>query len=338
MFSLDISNHKAGINIEELVKEGLVHLYMKATESTNFLDKYMEGFYNEAHRLGVPCGFYHFARPNDPEGQAEYFYNAVKDKSCSLRYCLDMEVDMQDISDFTRRFCRRFEELMGRSNIMCIYASAYYARDNFDQDIKEKYPLWVANYNSSQNVDTGWKDIAGWQYSESEIHQGQECDANIFYAPIVIPGDTQPVKVSEPGITISGNLLVKQAQGHANNFAGCSLLIDGFIGKESRKATVKVVQHAANLDYQAGLEEDGDWGSKTDEALQGHYVKIGESQHLVTAVEILLLFNGYDPHGVESPGVFGQGLEATVKQYQIDNGLSPDGIAGFNTIRSLVMN
>ena len=338
MFSLDISMHKRGIDIKSLKNEGLVHLYLKATEGRNYVDPCLEEFYNQASNLDLPVGYYHFFTKNpDVEGQAEDFYNAVKGKKADLRYCLDMEVDLVNHSELARRFINRFEGLMGKKDICCIYASAYYARDNFDQDIKDKYPLWVANYNSTQNVETGWREIAGWQYSESEMHQGQECDANIFYAPIVIPGYTQPVKVSEPTKTISGNPLVMQAQGHANNFAGCELVVDGIIGKESRKATANVLKRAMNLDYGLSLKLNGLWDEDAGYHLANHTVRLGEKQHMVTALEILLMFNGYDPHGVESPGIFGSGLEKTLRQYQADCGLDVDAIAGYDTFRSLVL-
>lgn len=57
---------------------------------------------------------------------------------------------------------------------------------------------------------------------------------------------------------------------------------------------------------------------------------------MVTAAEILLMLKGYDPKGVESPGQFGSGLENCVKRYQGDNGLSVDGIVGYNTYKSLI--
>ena len=57
---------------------------------------------------------------------------------------------------------------------------------------------------------------------------------------------------------------------------------------------------------------------------------------MVTALEILLMLNGYNPQGVECPGNFGGGLEAAVRQYQKEYGLNVDGIAGRNTFKSLI--
>lgn len=90
------------------------------------------------------------------------------------------------------------------------------------------------------------------------------------------------------------------------------------------------------MDYRAGLDIDGIWGPATDRALGNHYVCLKECQYMVTALEILLMLKGYNPQGVECPGSFGSGLEAAVRQYQKDHGLTVDGIAGRNTFMSLI--
>lgn len=108
--------------------------------------------------------------------------------------------------------------------------------------------------------------------------------------------------------SISGNSIIAQGQAHANNFAQCGLITDGIRGANTRKAAVKVVQRALNCDYNAGLVEDGIWGNATERAFGKHYVTVGESQYLCTALEILCLLKGKDPKGVECPGKFGEGL------------------------------
>ena len=130
--------------------------------------------------------------------------------------------------------------------------------------------------------------------------------------------------------------IIKEGQTHANNFAQCGLDPDGILGSNTKKAAVKVLQHAMNLDYNAGLKVDGIWGSKSEKALGNHYVKLGEKQYLVTCLEIILMLKGYDCGGVELPGIFGNGLKATVKQYQKDHGLSQTGIANATVFKSLI--
>lgn len=130
--------------------------------------------------------------------------------------------------------------------------------------------------------------------------------------------------------------LIMAGQIHANNFCGLSIGTDGIRGSETEKAAVKVLQNAMNLDYNAGLTVDGIAGSKTKAALNGHTVRLGETQYMVTALQILLMLKGYNPNGVESPGSFGDGCLAAVKAYQKAAGLTVDGIAGYNTFMSLI--
>ena len=134
----------------------------------------------------------------------------------------------------------------------------------------------------------------------------------------------------------SGNPIIRDGQVHARNFAVPGLKSDGIPGPETNKAKVKVLQQAVNLDYRAGLSVDGIWGSRSEAALKGHTVRRGETQYMVTALEILLMLNGYNPNGLENPGTFGSRLEAAVRQFQKDRGLSVDGIAGYNTFKALI--
>lgn len=132
------------------------------------------------------------------------------------------------------------------------------------------------------------------------------------------------------------NTIVKAGQIHANNFAGAKITCDGERGTATKKAGIKVLQTAMNLDYNAKLKVDGAFGSASRKALKGHTVRKGESQYMVTALQILLMLKGYDPNGVESPGSFGSGCKAALKKYQKANGLTVDGIAGYNTFISLI--
>ncbi len=139
----------------------------------------------------------------------------------------------------------------------------------------------------------------------------------------------------ESGQTV-GNAVIAAGQTHVNHFCNAGITVDGVRGEDTKKAGIKAVQHAMNLDYNAGLEEDGIWGEKSAAALDGHYVKKGETQYMVTALEILFMLNGYECGGVESPGVFGAGLEETVTMYKGKKGWTVNGTAGKGTFLSLM--
>ena len=89
-----------------------------------------------------------------------------------------------------------------------------------------------------------------------------------------------------------------------------------------------------NEDYGKRLGIDGIAGDGTREALGKHYVKRGEKQKLVKAVQIALYCYGYNPEWTD--GIFGAKTEECVKAFQRDHGLSADGVAGRNTILKLM--
>ena len=134
----------------------------------------------------------------------------------------------------------------------------------------------------------------------------------------------------------TGKDYVRKAQVHMNNFAGAGLATDGLWGTNSRKGLVKCLQRALNKDYKLKLGEDGIRGNATNNALGTHYVKRGETQYLVTFVEIGLMALGYYNSSVESPGVFGGGLETAVRNFQKAQGLVCDGICGRNSILKIL--
>lgn len=112
--------------------------------------------------------------------------------------------------------------------------------------------------------------------------------------------------------------LIKAGQQHSINYTGVRIKVDGDCGPETRKNLVRCLQIAANRDWGAGLSIDGIIGPRTRAAFAGHYIERGETQQMVTAVEIIMYAKGKNPGGVENPGHFGPGLEAALGKKHID--------------------
>lgn len=101
--------------------------------------------------------------------------------------------------------------------------------------------------------------------------------------------------------------LIAYGQAESIKFTGHQIEVDGVRGSETNRQMVRCLQHAANLDYNAGLDEDGDPGPLTRKAFEGHHIRKGESQEVVRAVQIIAYCKGLDPKGVD--GHFGDGLK-----------------------------
>ena len=205
-----------------------------------------------------------------------------------------------------------------------------------------KNPKYTSDDYTVQKGDTLSEIAQKWGVSTSELaaYNGIANPNNIYVGQVIHkPSSSSSSGSSSSGGSSSSNSsnvsLVKAGQTHANNFVGAGLDVDGSRGTETKKAGIKCLQSALNLDFDEGLAVDGSWGSKTDAAVRRHSVKYGDNCYTVTALQILLLLKAYNPNGVESPGSFGNGCKAAVESYQSNNGLEKDGIAGYNTFKSL---
>ena len=142
------------------------------------------------------------------------------------------------------------------------------------------------------------------------------------------PQEIQPSVDIQPEQPIDWNAIRRFCtacgQAEANKFVGHDQIdVDGIIGPQTKRMKIRILQHAMNLDYGAGLAEDGKWGPKSNAALAQHYIEYGETQYMVTAMEIIALMNGFNPNGVEFPGTYGNGLKSC---YQNKNRLNRDEI------------
>ena len=145
-----------------------------------------------------------------------------------------------------------------------------------------------------------------------------------------------PTQNTQIPATPSNDEIVRAGQQHSINFTGSVIAVDGIKGSDTKKNIRKCFQHAINLDYGKNLKVDGYFEELSLAALGSHYVKKGETQYMITAVEIALMCHGYNSNSVECPGVFGSGLEQAVLQFQKDHGLKQDKIAGVNTVKALM--
>ena len=203
------------------------------------------------------------------------------------------------------------------------YALARALMKKYNIDIDHVYRHYDVNGKLCPNCN-GLLEDAIWQNFKNNIVNSTT--GNLGLHPSTPSQAVNPNKDS----------VVSRGQQHSINFTGHTISTDGICGTKTLANVARCFQHAINLDYKKSLAVDGAFGVNSKAALGKHYVKKGEKQYLVTAVEIALMCRGYDVNGVECPGKFGDGLEAAVKRFQADRGLKVDGIAGRNTILKLI--
>lgn len=120
---------------------------------------------------------------------------------------------------------------------------------------------------------------------------------------------------------------VSDIQRWLNEQDNAGLAIDGSAGPLTKKACVKRAQRAC------GADPDGDFASKSAKKWGGAYY--GETGAKVKAMQAMLILRGYSVGGCGMDGSFGGDTRTAVKSYQKKNGLTVDGMCGYNTSQSL---
>ena len=170
---IDISNWQKDITISELTND-IDFCIVKATEGMWYEDPCFHGFMLQVIDCGLLRGFYHFARENNPEDEALYFYNTVKRYIGKGIPVLDYEVENWDNCAWCESFIRRFHDLSGVWPIL--YISASRCVQYLNSWIPEKCGLWIAGYPypatsfTDQEMPyavTPWDFAAMWQFTSN---------------------------------------------------------------------------------------------------------------------------------------------------------------------------
>lgn len=184
---IDISNWQAGMNLSVSAK-GLDFVIIKATEGLNFVDKSCDGFFQQARKLGLKIGFYHFARNNDAAAEARFFRDNTKGYEHLAIPILDWE-DGQNVA-WVNRWVETYHALTGVWP--WIYANPW----RFNQGkVNANCGRWVAGYpmNGITNINYGVSNtlpgsynvggVCAWQFSSSVRLPGWNggVDGNVFY-------------------------------------------------------------------------------------------------------------------------------------------------------------
>jgi lysozyme len=181
---IDVSNHQGQIRWGK-VPDRIEFAFIKATESTTFVDSYYRGNRRGAKRQGKQVGAYHFARPGgrgkrmvrrDARAEARFFYRVAQPRRGELLPVLDLEttggLGPKALIRWTRSF---LETLRGRVREKpMIYTSPYFwrsAMDNTTRFARNGYEvLWIAHWGV-RRPDVPARNWAGhgwtfWQYSD----------------------------------------------------------------------------------------------------------------------------------------------------------------------------
>jgi lysozyme len=173
-FGIDVSHHNGEIDWEAIQSAGVQFAILKASEGTRTVDSKFSYNVQEANRVGIPVGFYHFAHmTNDPITEAQHYLLTIGEYRPELWHVLDMENQSLDgvtfsksqVSNWCRGWLQHVEMLTGK--VPMIYTGAAFARTYFESDFA-RYPLWVAHYGTDTPLSNPvWPEWTVFQYSDT---------------------------------------------------------------------------------------------------------------------------------------------------------------------------
>ena len=184
MKGIDISNWQKGFDLADASPDFVI---VKATEGLGLVDKYCDGFVQDALRLNIPFGYYHFARSNDPAAEAKYFYSNTRGYVGKGIPILDFEVP--NPNSWIETWCKTFYQLSGIKPWFYTY-SDYINRQGYGTPwVKANCGLWLAGYPRAYTGyprpdcpyrHDGWT-LAAWQFTSSLAMGGMTIDGDFFY-------------------------------------------------------------------------------------------------------------------------------------------------------------
>ena len=193
MNGIDISNHQAGLNLAAVPCDFVI---CKATEGTSFVDRYCDGFVQQAKALGKPYGVYHFATGRSSgAAEAEFFYKNIKGYVGEAILVLDWEGSAVNSGvAYAKAFLDRLQQLTGVKALLYTYNKCVNSYDGRGV-VAADYGLWNAGYYAGYtpmgyNPDaplyggTGaWPGAAMYQYTSSGRLSGWSgnLDLDVFY-------------------------------------------------------------------------------------------------------------------------------------------------------------
>ena len=187
MRGIDISNWQSDIVPSRMNVDFVI---CKATEGKNFVDKCCDKFVQDCIKNKIPWGFYHFARKNDPEVEAEFFYKTCKNYFNHGIPVLDYEVQNTNNVEWCEKFLQKLYNLSGVWAL--IYLSASRCKEYKNSWIPNKCGLWVAGYpklsikwindKMPYNISP-FKNAVIWQFTNSLLLNGYSSylDGNLAY-------------------------------------------------------------------------------------------------------------------------------------------------------------
>jgi len=235
---VDVARYQGIINWDAL-KAAKDFAIIKATggcpdpgeSDSKYLDSSFTRNRDEARRVGILRGFYHYAYPeyNSPEAEAKYFARVMSDLQAGEMVVLDYESSWTgNAVDFCLRWLRTVESILGVKPV--IYLNLYTTKSHdWSPVIKNDNGLWLAQWtykdDGAYDASNPWPmGAALHQYSNRERVSGipADVDGDVFlgnadafkkygkkiFVPIPVPEPTTTTTTTQAPTTTTTTTVI----------------------------------------------------------------------------------------------------------------------------------
>jgi lysozyme len=171
---IDVSHHQGKIQWEEVAKEKIDFVYIKATEGATYIDPCFHYNIKGATDAGLLVGAYHYFRMTS--GATEQFHNfkkALKGYNISLVPMIDVETSdgksVKELQDSLNVFIRLLKEEYGCPPMIYGTQRSY---NTYCAPRYNNYHLYIGRYGPNKPVIMGTGTYTIWQYTEKASVRG----------------------------------------------------------------------------------------------------------------------------------------------------------------------
>jgi len=170
---IDVSKHNGNIDWQSVKASGKVDFCIIRAgygKSISQKDAKFEQNYAGAKAQGIPVGAYWYSyaiTPAEAEAEARTFLQAIAGKQLEMPVYFDIEekkalaTGKNNVSAIVKAFCN----VMEKAGYWCgVYASRAHVQSYFDNEVKNRYSLWLAEWGAKLNYSGG--EVGMWQKSE----------------------------------------------------------------------------------------------------------------------------------------------------------------------------
>jgi lysozyme len=144
---IDISGHQSDLDLRIVPADFVI---IKATQGVQYVSPVCDRQYQQAKRLGMKLGVYHFANGLDPVAEAQHFVRSIRGYLGEAILALDWEADAVNRGrEWVRAFVRSVKQSTGVTPLIYGTANSFDYNEIPGLAREEGCKLWVAHYLGS---------------------------------------------------------------------------------------------------------------------------------------------------------------------------------------------